>query len=160
MIPSEKQCKACLQMKPIDDFRSFTSTVNGRRYKESYCKPCDNKIKYNRRLKNHPCVPMLNQAKKRANKNNLLFDITLDFLESIAPEKCPVFNIPLDYSYGNKKHVQPNSPSLDRIDPAKGYTTDNVWIISNRANTIKSNAYPSELRKVADKVEQMLRKTC
>lgn len=103
---------------------------------------------------------MLNQAKKRANKNNLPFDITLDFLESIAPVKCPVFDIDLDYSYGNKKHAKPNSPSLDRIDPAKGYTTDNVWIISNRANTIKSNAYPDELRKVADKVQQMLQGGC
>jgi hypothetical protein len=39
---------------------------------------------------------------------------------------------------GDRK-VNDSSPSLDRKDPSRGYTPDNVWVISFRANTIKSN---------------------
>jgi len=42
-----------------------------------------------------------------------------------------------------------NSPSLDRIDNTKGYTPDNVVVVSNRANSIKRDATPDELMAVA-----------
>ena len=51
-----------------------------------------------------------------------------------------------------------NSPSIDRIDPSKGYTKDNVWVISRRANTIKSNATVDEVEKVAQGLRQLLGK--
>lgn len=34
----------------------------------------------------------------------------------------------------------PQSPTLDRIDPKKGYVPGNVAVISDKANAIKSNA--------------------
>jgi hypothetical protein len=37
------------------------------------------------------------------------------------------------------------NPSLDRIDPNKGYTKDNIQIISVRANAMKSNAQIKDL---------------
>ena len=37
------------------------------------------------------------------------------------------------------------SPSLDRIDSTKGYVPGNVWVISNKANRMKSNAAAEEL---------------
>ena len=37
------------------------------------------------------------------------------------------------------------SASLDRIEPARGYTPDNVWVISWRANHIKADASLGEL---------------
>lgn len=71
-------------------------------------------------------------------------DITL-------PEFCPVLDVALDYSVGRKGgSLKPNSPTLDRRVPALGYVPGNVLVISARANMIKSNATPEELRKVAD----------
>jgi hypothetical protein len=42
-----------------------------------------------------------------------------------------------------------DSPSIDRKDNTKGYTKDNVWVISQLANQMKSNATPEQLRAFA-----------
>ena len=41
------------------------------------------------------------------------------------------------------------SPSIDRIDSTKGYTKDNIQIISWRANRIKNDSTPEELMQIA-----------
>jgi hypothetical protein len=51
-------------------------------------------------------------------------------------------NIPLKY---NLRKGLGNIPSLDRIRPERGYTKGNIWVISNRANTLKNNATLEEL---------------
>lgn len=88
-------------------------------------------------------------ARNRASRNGWEFDLTVDALPDI-PEVCPVLGIPLEYRAGD------GSPSLDRIDSARGYTLDNVHWISMKANQIKSNATPAELRLVADYFERLL----
>lgn len=97
---------------------------------------------------------MLKAARKRAKEKNIPFDINADYLRSIIPSHCPIFNTALEWStYRGLGHRPlPNSPSLDRIDPSKGYVRGNVWIISNKANTIKSNATHEELRLVTEAV--------
>lgn len=83
---------------------------------------------------------LLKQAKYRAKKNNLDFEIELE--DIVIPKICPILNIPL---FSSKGHSGPNSPSLDRIDPSKGYVKGNVQVISHKANTIKSDATLQEL---------------
>lgn len=63
------------------------------------------------------------------------------------PKFCPILKIQLCYT--NTKPLD-NSPSLDRIDSTKGYIPNNVHIISWRANRIKSNATPEELKMLAE----------
>ncbi len=41
-----------------------------------------------------------------------------------------------------------NSPTLDRIDPVKGYVPGNIVVVSLRANTIKNDATMDELAAV------------
>lgn len=69
-----------------------------------------------------------------------------------VPSKCPVLGIPLN------RECRDSSPSIDRVDPSKGYTKDNVAVISMRANRIKSNASALELRMIAQYMDEEINK--
>jgi hypothetical protein len=88
---------------------------------------------------------------KRAEKANLEFALTVeDIIELCAASKCPLLGIPLRVAHESQgKGLQPNAPSIDRVDSTKGYTKDNVWVISHRANTIKNSATWQELYQIA-----------
>ena len=86
---------------------------------------------------------LLRAAKIRAQKCGLPFSI--DISDVVIPEFCPVLGIKLNTE--NRKRMCPNSPSLDKIDPSLGYTRGNVWVISWRANRMKSDASPKELER-------------
>jgi len=82
---------------------------------------------------------MLVQAKVRSKRKNLPFDITEEDLLHLAPEYCPVTNQKLHYIHRKFNKDYLNCASLDRIDSSKGYTKDNIRIISLRANTLKNS---------------------
>jgi len=46
--------------------------------------------------------------------------------------------------------VDDNVPSVDRIDPTKGYIKGNVEVISWRANHLKNNATVEELEAIVN----------
>ena len=46
------------------------------------------------------------------------------------------------------------SPSLDRIDPNRGYTKDNIIVMSYRANRIKNDATKEEIKKLAEWIKE------
>lgn len=86
---------------------------------------------------------MFHRSKSRALAKGLEHTITIEDIQ--IPDKCPLLGIELKDNTGNGKGNCKDSPSLDRLDSSKGYTPDNVWVISNRANEIKSNATIEEL---------------
>lgn len=85
---------------------------------------------------------MVNAARARARKRGEIFTLTVGDVPGI-PVCCPLLGVPLVPRSGNY------SPSLDRLDPAGGYTPGNVWVISRRANLIKNDATPAELMQIA-----------
>lgn len=78
-------------------------------------------------------------AKVRAMKQGLDFNITLEDIP-IIEGVCPYLKKPFV-----TKGRSPYNPSLDRIDPSKGYIKGNVQIISELANRMKSNASTEDL---------------
>ena len=72
-------------------------------------------------------------------------ECSIDVTDIVIPIRCPVFGMILRRAKGRPKD---NSPTLDRIIPSKGYVKGNVWVISMRANMIKSNATLRELERV------------
>jgi hypothetical protein len=88
-------------------------------------------------------------AKGRATLQNLEFTISKEDIQ--IPTHCPVLGIELQM---NKNAIGDNSPTLDRIDPTKGYIRENIVVISGRANRIKNNATLTELQKVWEWVSQ------
>lgn len=95
---------------------------------------------------------MLTYAKSRAKKLGLQFNLTLD--DIVIPEKCPCLGTTLNTKRGCGPG--PDSQSLDRLDPKKGYVRGNVWVISQRANVIKNDASPDELISVAEALHAKL----
>lgn len=69
------------------------------------------------------------------------------YIKAIAPDKCPVFG---------KQFTERGSgfdrwaPSIDKIDPSKGYVKGNIQIISMLANCMKRDATVSELHMFAN----------
>jgi hypothetical protein len=146
----EKQCTICKIIKPLSEFSSHIGRKDG---KNNQCKQCS--ASGARRYQSlNPFMTqtssMVRKARQRAKDKNLPFNIDHDYIRSIAPSHCPVFGIALEWSSyrENGNGALPNSPSLDRIDPSKGYVKGNVWIISHRANTIKNDASHDELKLV------------
>jgi hypothetical protein len=70
-------------------------------------------------------------------------EFTIERSDVVIPEVCPVMGIPITPL--ERGRMNPGSPSLDRIDNSKGYTPDNVWVISWQANRMKSDASPEDL---------------
>jgi hypothetical protein len=48
-----------------------------------------------------------------------------------------------------------NTPTVDRKDSNKGYTMDNCWIISAKANRMKTNASTREIELLASNLSKM-----
>ena len=93
-----------------------------------------------------------NQIKYRAEKTGVLFDLTLDDIPPV-PDVCPVFNTLLTVGQGKS---EPNSPSLDRIIPEKGYVKGNIVWLSMRANAMKNDGTAEEHRRIADWIDEMI----
>ena len=108
-------------------------------------KPESNHLKDSWRSK-HPERVLLNNAKSRAKGKG--FEFSIEESDIVIPETCPVLGIPLVSYHGEGKKgwgCKPDTPTLDRIDNTKGYIKGNIWVISWRANRIKSDATIEEL---------------
>jgi hypothetical protein len=90
---------------------------------------------------------MLYDAKKRARKRNV--PLTIKHTDIVIPEFCPILGIKLERNLNGGKPLD-SSPALDAIIPDKGYTPENIAVISHRANRIKTDASLEELEKVIE----------
>ena len=84
---------------------------------------------------------MLKHSYDSAKKRNLEHTITIN--DIVIPDVCPLLDVPLTRILG--KGRVPTNASLDRIDSAKGYTPDNIQVISYLANVMKNNATEEQL---------------
>jgi hypothetical protein len=68
------------------------------------------------------------------------------YIMSIAPNKCPVFDMPFSERGNGFSNW---APSIDKIDPKQGYVRGNIQVISMLANCMKRNASPDQLEQFA-----------
>lgn len=86
-------------------------------------------------------VRLVARAKNRARMKNV--ECTIKPEDLVIPEVCPVFGTPFVKS-------TEYAMSIDAIDPSKGYTPDNVQVISMKANAMKNSASQQELLQFAN----------
>lgn len=106
--------------------------------KMTLCRQCNS----NRVKSMTPEWKMHQRAKARCRSSGLEFSIDVSDIK--IPEHCPVIGLALNMNSG-RPGAYKNSPSLDRIDNDRGYTKDNVWVISQKANAMKGSATKEEL---------------
>jgi hypothetical protein len=95
----------------------------------------------------NPEYSMYGSAQARAKAKGISFELTREDIKAVYHEVCPIFGTPLRRNL--RGNANPDSPTLDRIDPARGYIPGNIQVISNRANRMKSDATPEELLQFA-----------
>ena len=98
----------------------------------------------------HPEERLFRQAKARAKRNGFVFNICKE--DIVIPEKCPVLGLELITYKGGPR--SDHSPSIDRIIPYKGYTKDNICIVSWKANNLKSNGTLWEFEKIIEYIKR------
>lgn len=113
----------------------------------SECRSCfRQRSSWNQRVRHHAggveyhLAYIARSAKLRARKNKLAYDIDAQFLAFLLQKQnglCALSRVPLTFAKG-VGHV-PTNASIDRLDPNKGYTRDNVQLVANQVNTMKSN---------------------
>lgn len=121
----------------------------GTRPKDPNAKTPPWKLSQQRRWRTeNPLRYMVNMCRSRAKMRGIEFRITVADLGE-PPEFCPVLGMRLKY-FGESTKGGPDSASIDRIVNSEGYVPGNVMIISRRANELKRDATPEELRRLAD----------
>lgn len=160
-ILATKFCYTCNKDKRLFDFSINKASKDGL---QSKCKQCDSNYQRQRRESNkeasltygrkyqakrresfeYRLQMLLNASKQRAKTKNREHSLTLQDIKELYPldGKCPVFGFDLEF---NSAGFRETSPSIDRIDSSKGYTRDNVQIISWKANHLKSYATVEDL---------------
>lgn len=88
---------------------------------------------------------LLQAVKSRAKKRGLTFNLEIE--DVVVPDLCPILGIPLRRVLGHGGGYC--SPSIDRIDNTRGYVSDNVCVVSKRANALKGDGTAEEHEAIA-----------
>lgn len=133
---TKKICSLCREEKNISEFHKNNGTKVGIS---------------NRCIK---CTALSSMIKNAKARNKFVVDIDPWFLCQFAKNviHCSILGVPL--LFGGTGKIQDNSASIDRFDTSKGYTENNVWIISHKANRMKSDATLTEIKKVLEYMKQ------
>jgi hypothetical protein len=131
------KCRECKTELTLEN--TYHWTFKRRMYYCKTCFPLTNK----KHRQEHPELAILTRIKQGAKHRGILCTLTVADIPAI-PKRCPVFPwICLSYQVGVKRWF--GSPSLDRINNDLGYIKGNVRWISDRANSLKSDASDKEL---------------
>jgi hypothetical protein len=114
--------------------------------------PEQTKLIYERQRAKHPLSPwrrMVKQASTRAKTKGLPFDLTFEWAKARWTGFCELTKIPFIIA-GADRGSAIFFPSLDRIEPAKGYVQTNCRFILFGLNTFKSNGTDEAMYLVAE----------
>lgn len=143
-MEGSKVCASCGEEKPAHGFQRCNRYKSGL---QSYCKAC-RKAKEQER----PFNKAVRNAKQRALKAGIPFELTEQYLEDIWTGTCPVFGFRFNLPGIATRTAQ--TATLDRIKPEAGYVPGNVIWISDLANRIKQEATSDDILAVGNWLQQ------
>lgn len=170
LVSATKTCNRCNEEKLLSEFSVNNKAKDRLQYR---CRTCDVKYQAQRRNANkdqfaeysreyqrnrrkdfdYRLQMLINASKQRAKLNEREHDIGVADIKAIYPVDgcCPIFGLKLEF---NDAGFRDNSPSIDRIDSTKGYTRDNIQVISWKANRIKGTASLQDLEMLVAYLKQ------
>ena len=138
--PNFKRCEDC-RLKHIKQYtKTYHKAWYGKRAEDSDF--LSSRIEYSRNYRKENIEKRLLLGARTRSKE-LKIDFNIDLEDIVVPELCPILNVPMVLK---TRHA----PSLDRVDPNKGYVKGNVWVISRKANVMKNDATSEELRSFSE----------
>jgi hypothetical protein len=83
---------------------------------------------------------MVTAAQKRMQRRGMEFDIDReDIANRILAGRCEMTGLAFDLNVYKNGRRNPFAPSIERIDPSRGYTKDNVQVVCCIYNVAKSD---------------------
>lgn len=93
---------------------------------------------------------------RKQNSKRLGIPFDIQFSEIETPTHCPVLGIKLNYGWSGEKCRDDTKATIDKLVPELGYVKGNVFVISWRANKLKSNMSLEELRLIIKYIEERI----
>jgi len=143
--PLLRLCQRCEQLYPSVDFYKLKQKggedILGNK-RSRFCRKCT----INNYVDIDSATKVVYRARQRAKIDGR--ECTLEPRDIVIPKFCPVLGIELIEKKGMGRpsgEATNDSPSIDRIENSKGYTKDNICIISNKANKLKRDGHIEEI---------------
>lgn len=150
----ELYCQRCKTYKPISEFYENASSTKNRNYYSNNCKQCESE-RHKEFRESHITDDieiffrdLATGCRGRAFRSEGKFKctITKDDLVNMYEQQnhvCALSGIEMTTIKGSGKFH--NNASVDRIDPGKDYSIDNVRLVCNHVNMMRSNLSDNEL---------------
>lgn len=138
-----KWCSQCESFLPLAEFSKNKRSQCGLC---AYCKKCSCLLKQNRKYDSVDSYVRIIQADKRrmCELKKVPFDLTYEHLRNmweVQEGSCYYTRVPFTYRKPNSL----TSPTLERIDPERGYLIDNVVWASRAMNLLKNDSEIGEV---------------
>lgn len=150
-------CQKCKESKTSEDFYYNRA----RKCLMKTCKKCNsvrcNAYQRGRILVHDIGFIMLNRAteiRRRCKQKGIPFDNDLKEIlkEKLKEQKNICFYTGVEMVFSNQYHTDGRVMTVDRFDPSRGYTKDNIVLCSSLANRMKQNMTLEEFRDMCKKV--------
>lgn len=151
----EKFCTSCKQKKSFKDFAKDKGSTDGC---QTYCKKCKNKFikEYCNTLDGY-IKKIFRDMKNIADRKDVEVNIDIKHIENLWQEqdgKCALSGEKMTHiSYKTNTILTNNyNASIDLIDSTRGYTHDNIQLVSSIVNTVKCDMEMKQFIEMCRKV--------
>ncbi len=143
---NSRRCSKCHVRKFLTDF--YTNSTNRGGYM-LHCKKCQYLMKKERINSDHR-FRLWTSSNSNAKTKGLNFSIKITDIK--LPVCCKYLGVRLNYNRtAERGRLRTwDAPSIDRIDPTRGYVPGNIQVISDLANRMKQNATVEQLLAFAE----------
>lgn len=145
-MPETRVCNECKTEKRLkEDFKCVNEEEGWYARK---CKSCwsDRRREQRHNNKESRFRSMLNVKRHESKKENIEFNLDLEWMLQKSDDGCEVTQIPFNEEY-EPRHMR--NPEIDRINPRGPYTKENCRLVIRGFNMMKSHMTDEELAKLS-----------